>query len=141
MIYKTDFIQDLNEPDPLKSRHFEALMKDYKEARFGGLEFENIKKWLYTTFLNQEKDNRLYSNFSVQNPDRSPHWSEGGTAVTNFGEDQVGKYLKAIEKYGDSSLFVGHPTSKGFISDFALRRSGRMRGDLSAFWRIFDSIE
>ena len=73
----------------------------------------------------------------------SLHFQEGGTGVTNFSISKKEIYEQAIKEYGDNSLFISDdimvPERREPGTGMCLHHT--QRGDLSAFWRIFDRIE
>lgn len=139
MKYKSDYPEDdHDEADPLESRQFYELMQQYRHSIWAISEFEAVKTWLRESL---GSNSSLPKDSLDKNTDRSEHWMQGGTGITNFAEKDLPRYLEAIDKYGDTSLFVGHPIGNFGLSKFALRQKGSTSKDLSRFWRIFESIK
>lgn len=81
---------------------------------------------------------------------RSAHWTDGGTAITNFEPSEVGLYLQAITNLNRpewglavSSLPMAtfdnnesYDGGRGLFSFHALSHTG----DLSDFWRVFEKV-
>lgn len=84
-------------------------------------------------------------HFSI---DRSPHWQEGGTGITNFPDKEVHIYAVAIAMHGDPHLFIGpampgqdgsyHPE----MGQYALRDNHpNYYRSLSNFWKVYDFVK
>lgn len=79
--------------------------------------------------------------YFMERPDPE-HFSEGGTAVTNFQEHMRHVYIEAAKRFGKDYLRVaqkpyGHcPKSYGG----SLHCDAGFR-DLSDFWRIFEKVK
>lgn len=77
----------------------------------------------------------------------SPHWTDGGTGVTNLSDaEQVDICQKAIQEYGDDNLFiVDRAMLKADGRDPNWSMAGALhctsRGNLSKFWRVYDIIK
>ena len=70
------------------------------------------------------------------------HWTEGGTAITNFGPDEFDRYIEAIQRFGDRDLVVSDSRfgwTMGKLPGGSLHDIAR-RGDLSPFWRVFEKV-
>lgn len=68
------------------------------------------------------------------------HKHDGGTGITNFPEEEVSIYERAIKETGDKYLCVGDPID-GLEGLLALHDKLSKRRDLGFFWRIFERIE
>lgn len=71
------------------------------------------------------------------------HFTNGGTAITNFRPAQEALYRAAIIKSNmEEVLAVGPPTSRGNPEDKALHYIKRGKhSDLSAFWDVFHDLQ
>ena len=81
-------------------------------------------------------DNKIFSE-SLSDK----HWTEGGTAITNFPEEDFPIYIEAIQRFGDNDLIVsdqpfgpmrGMPG--GSLHDLSRLCS------LSPFWKVFEQV-
>lgn len=67
------------------------------------------------------------------------HWTKGGEGVTNFSKEDRRLYELAIAEYGDSAIYISdegvYPCGGPCLADAKPCR------DLSAFWRVFDTIK
>ena len=74
----------------------------------------------------------------------SPHFTQGGTGVTNFSPSEESGYAEAIEKFGSENLIISHAPMSGnryaLPTDYSLHNLSRT-ADLSSFWRVFDKIQ
>jgi hypothetical protein len=73
------------------------------------------------------------------------HWTEGGTAITNFGEECFPLYIEAIERFGDKNLVVSderYGSSRGKQPGGSLHdlRGAAGLDDFSAFGRILEQV-
>ena len=71
------------------------------------------------------------------------HFTQGGTGVTNFSDEDLDVYEAAISIYGDPTIIIGEPMicANGKIyHNYALHHLEPIR-DLSDFWDVFDQIE
>lgn len=57
------------------------------------------------------------------------HWTNGGTGITRFSPKNLERYKKAIAQSGRSDLFLN-----------GNELHCNQRTDLSAFWKIYDSL-
>jgi hypothetical protein len=71
------------------------------------------------------------------------HWSNGGTGITNFEPDVLPLYKKAIEIYGEKTLWVEYWPMMGTPEwcDYLYSLHSSDRRDLSLFWNIFNSLK
>ena len=71
----------------------------------------------------------------------SEHWTDGGTGITNFGQDRLLTFIKAINIFGDDSIFISCLPMKGFTHDcFSLHRNDEFM-NLNEFWEVVRSLD
>jgi hypothetical protein len=70
------------------------------------------------------------------------HFSEGGTAVTNFSEHMRPVYVEAVKRYGKSFMRVAQHPYGGVPQNYggALHCDAGFQ-DLSRFWEIFEQVK
>lgn len=76
------------------------------------------------------------------------HWQEGGTMLTNFDAKDYSIFRKAIrkyhKKYNTKKLFISKKAFYGGTQQIELASHYSLHilkiDDLSAFWRIYDTI-
>ena len=93
---------------------------------------------------------RLYNDWSSHNPGPE-HWTNGGTAVANFGKEKRPIYEKAIQRgFSDALEIRDEPFGTSDMNDKdkswmkATMHSLHFIGkhvDLSDFWEVFREIE
>jgi len=72
------------------------------------------------------------------------HWTNGGTGVTNFGEEEFNLYLETVEEFGDPNIVVSQERfgwTWGVMPGGSLHHLTKKPGNLSEFWRFFDRIK
>lgn len=70
------------------------------------------------------------------------HWTRGGTGITNFGREELWRYLIAIEEHGDPALFVRlRPMAGDTLPLFSLHFLNAKTETLDAFWGCFERIK
>ena len=75
---------------------------------------------------------------------KNGHAHNGGTGITNFDKKERPRYEKAIEIYGDKSLFISdrsYDCYNSYPEHNSLHTVGHPYKDLSLFWRIFNGLE
>jgi hypothetical protein len=76
----------------------------------------------------------------------SPHWTQGGSGITNFEPEDLPLYEAAIKEFGCPSLVLSDKPMDGKNYGFAmyslhdLRRSVQSL-DISEFWKTFRRLQ
>ena len=73
----------------------------------------------------------------------SLHFIEGGTGVTNFTISERDNYQKAIDKYGDKTLFISDDimVPERWAPGTGMCLHCTETKDLSEFWKVFNSVK
>lgn len=73
----------------------------------------------------------------------SLHFKEGGTGVTNFQIAERDIYQRAVDEYGDPTLFISDDimVPEQWQPGTGMCLHHTKHGDLSAFWKIFNRIK
>jgi hypothetical protein len=79
-----------------------------------------------------------FDNMKITDP---KHWTNGGTAITNFDVADKELYEKAIAEYGDETLYISNDI---LCADFSEKGTmlclhhNSQNHDLSDFWKLFN---
>jgi len=76
------------------------------------------------------------------------HWTDGGTGVTNFEENEMPLYEKAIKRFGDTELVVSDKPIEAKVPYKILLKMKlcsfhnlKENHDLSDFWKVFKQVK
>jgi hypothetical protein len=116
----------------------------------------SLSSWFRTKVLwkifDREVEREIYDQARERRKDlikqvSSPHFTRGGTGVTNFtlhGErGQLRQYTRAVRLYGDPNIFVSMNPMQGPGAECS--NTGSLHtmsvGDLGDFWKLFKSLK
>lgn len=79
----------------------------------------------------------MYPFGSIHDRYESHRPENGGTFITNFGEDDRAIYEAAVKEYGDPNLVIREPISFPAINSGSLHDLTAKRRELGPFWEVF----
>jgi hypothetical protein len=94
--------------------------------------------------INQEQFDKIEEQECEEDYyERAENWFEEEDLLTNFNENELPLYKKAIQEFGDDTLFISDEayTSNGYEINgyYSLRTTAHK--DRSDFWRLFEILE
>ena len=79
--------------------------------------------------------------FKVRDGYKSAHWINGGTGLTNFSNEQLPLYQKAVKAHGDPSFFISNVVMAGRIQWDGCSLHHSKREDAGKFWKVFRRLQ
>lgn len=76
----------------------------------------------------------------LNDPQKSKHWTNGGTGITNFSLKEMSFYYKVVTEFGDPTIFTSPIPIDEYSSNSIIMGSLHAIGcpkDLSPFWALY----